>query len=120
MNAHSLRRRAALVAFLLVSACATAGQNGAGTPSSGARPRTTVVVRNTNFSAFTIYAVNGTERRRLGVVQPASSATFVIPAGMIAGVSSMRFVADPIGSDAVSSTYNLPVNEGDTLELTIN
>jgi hypothetical protein len=32
----------------------------------------------------------------------------------------MRFVADPIGSDAVSSTYNLPVNEGDTLELTIN
>ncbi|HEX8905420.1 MAG TPA: hypothetical protein VF771_11285 [Longimicrobiaceae bacterium] len=122
MNANPLRRRAAIFALVLLSACASAGQNASATgpARSAARPRTSVIVRNTAFSAYTIYAVAGVgERRRLGVVQPASSATFVIPAGMIVGTTSLRFIADPIGSDAVSSTYTLPVHEGDTLELTV-
>ncbi|HEX8243534.1 MAG TPA: hypothetical protein VF541_08565 [Longimicrobium sp.] len=117
MTATSLRRRAALFALLLLSACATAGQNGGA--AAAPRPRTSVVVRNSLFEAYTIYAVSGTDRRRLGVVNPASSATFVIPTGMVVGTESLRFVADPIGSSAVSSTYTLPVHEGDTLELSL-
>jgi hypothetical protein len=116
MTVHSIRRRAALFALLLLSACATTGQNG--TPAAP-RPRTSVVVRNSLFEAFTIYAVTGTDRRRLGVVNPASSATFVIPPGMVVGTESLRFVADPIGSSAVESTYTLPVHEGDRLELSL-
>jgi hypothetical protein len=119
MTIHALRRRAALFGLLLLSACATAGQNGSTGPAAGARPRTTVHVQNSAFSAFTIYALTDTDRRRLGVVQPAGTADFVIPAGMVVGTTTLRFLADPIGSDAVSTTYTLAVHEGDVLQLTI-
>ena len=118
MTVHSIRRRAALFALLLLAACATAGQNGTGT-AAAPRPRTMVHVQNSAFSAYTIYAVTDTERRRLGVVQPAGTADFVIPAGMVVGTTTLRFLADPIGSDAVSTTYTLAVHEGDVLQLSI-
>lgn len=107
-----------MLALLALSACATGGQGGNG--PAPARARTTVRVQNSAFSAFTIYAVSDIDRRRLGVVQPTSSATFVIPADMVSvGVTTMRFVADPIGSDRVATTYTLAVHEGDTLQLTL-
>ncbi|HSU15434.1 hypothetical protein [Longimicrobium sp.] len=117
MTAHSLRRRATLLALVLLSACATGGQNG--TTPARPRTRTTVHVQNTAFAAYTIYVVTGTDRRRLGVVNPASSADFLIPQGIVIGTTSLRILADPIGSDNVGSTFNIPVTEGDVVTVTI-
>jgi len=118
MTVHSLRRRATLLALVLLSACATGGQNGTGS-APRPRTRTTVHVQNTAFRAYTIYVVTGTDRRRLGVVNPASSGDFVIPQGIVIGTTNLRILADPIGSDDVGSTFNIPVTEGDVVSVTI-
>jgi hypothetical protein len=118
MNANPLRRRALMLALALLAACTAGGQNGS---SPTPRARTTVHVQNTAFIAYTVYVQAGVgDRRRLGTVQPVSSQDFVIPPGMVVGTTQLRFIADPIGSDAIATSYNLAVNEGDRLELTIN
>src|SRR3954468_14752497 len=119
MTAHSLRRRATLLALLLLSACATGGQNNGTRSAPRPRVRTTVHVQNTAFAAYTIYVVTGTDRRRLGVVNPASSGDFVIPQGIVIGTTNLRILADPIGSDDVGSTFHIPVTEGDVVNVTI-
>ena len=118
MIAHLIRRRAATLALLLLAACASAGPNGGG--PAPARERTMLRVRNSSFTAYTIYVLTGTDRRRLGDVQGVSTATFDIPPEMVSlGTAQMRFLADPLGSSAVASTYTIGVRAGDTVTLTL-
>lgn len=112
-------RRAALALLLLLAstlgACASGGRGDGGRPE----PRTTARVVNRAFAAYTVYLVTDTERRRLGTVQPAATAVFAIPAGLVRGPTTLRFQADPIGSDATASSFRVPVSPGQQVELTI-
>jgi hypothetical protein len=81
---------------------------------------TTVSVRNLRFASYTVYALHGTQRLRLGVVHGTETQTFTLPAHLVRSGQPVRFLLDPIGSEHERATEDsLPVREGDALELTI-
>jgi len=80
--------------------------------------RTTVTVDNQSFSDMTIYVSRG-QRVRLGSARGHSKTTFTIPPSIVAGVSTLRFIADPIGSTRSSVSEEISVNPGDSVGLTI-
>ncbi|HEX6748979.1 MAG TPA: hypothetical protein VF092_16900 [Longimicrobium sp.] len=116
-------RRATLSATLAVLlALALAACGGGGSSGNNPRPRppaTTVAVVNRDFLAYTLYVSNGLQQQRLGTVQAVSSARLTIPVAFIQTATSLRFIADPIGSDAVARTFNINVSPGETVNLQI-
>jgi hypothetical protein len=77
-------------------------------------------VRNQQHVDFTLYVLDGTHRIRLGLVPAMSTRTFIIPHHLVDDRGSLRFQADPIGSQVVLATdEELPVREGDEVSLTI-
>ena len=113
------RRRAALAAVLLLLALALGGCASGGRGSSARAPRTTVRVVNRAFAAYTVYVVTEVQRQRLGTVQPASTAVFVIPPSFVPNPTTLRFQADPIGGDAVATSFRVDVTPGEQVELSI-
>ncbi|HEX8241877.1 MAG TPA: hypothetical protein VF541_00220 [Longimicrobium sp.] len=108
----------ALALVLVLAAACGPGRSG----SQGPRPRvprTMVHVVNRNFLAYTVYVSNGLQRQRLGTVQPVSSANMVIPVPFVQTATTLRFIADPIGSDAVGTTFNINVSPGETVQISI-
>jgi hypothetical protein len=109
--------RAAIVTLIVgvsVGGCAT-------TPRSEAdilAGRTTVTVDNQSFYDMTIYVLRG-QRVRLGTARGNSRTTLTIPPSIVAGVSTLRFIADPIGSSRASVSEEISVNPGDSVGLTI-
>jgi hypothetical protein len=80
----------------------------------------TLEVRNQSFSDMRIYAIrSGAERVRLGVVNGNSTGTLVIPGYLIAGLPSIRFLADPIGGNRTPVSEEISVRAGDLVQLTI-
>lgn len=115
--------RAVQVVSLLLLFCAVSCSS-AQTPADPSRPpppKTTVEVRNQKPIDFTMYVLNGTTRLRLGLVPGMGSRTFTIPPHLIPNDQGMlRFQADPIGSNVVStSDQELMVRAGDALSLTL-
>ena len=111
------RRRAALAAVLLLLALGGCASGGRG--SSPRAPRTTVRVVNRAFAAYTVYVVTDVQRQRLGTVQPASTAVFVIPPSFVPNPTTLRFQADPIGGDAVATSFRVDVTPGQQVQLSI-
>ncbi len=105
---------AVLVVGALLSACSSRQR----TDAELLAEHTTVTVDNQSFSDMTIYVVRG-QRIRLGNARGHSKSTFTIPPSIVAGVSTLRFVADPIGSSRASVSEEISVNAGDTIGLTI-
>ncbi|HEX8904313.1 MAG TPA: hypothetical protein VF771_05690 [Longimicrobiaceae bacterium] len=113
-------RRAILALMLALAPAACAGHGGnAATRPRAQVARTYVQVVNRNFAAYTMYVVSGTQRQRLGTVQPVTTAQLLIPAAFVQTPVMLRFLADPIGSDAVASTFNINVTPGETVQITI-
>ncbi|HEX8698033.1 MAG TPA: hypothetical protein VF815_04305 [Myxococcaceae bacterium] len=106
-----------LVLWVLGVACSGAQQSR--TLSTSERPETTLQVRSQRPIDFTVYALDGTRRIRLGIVPGMSQRTFVIPPHMVIDQGSLNFQLDPIGSNEVGTTESLSVREGDAVEMTI-
>ncbi len=82
------------------------------------RERTTVTVDNQSFYDMTVYASRG-QRIRLGTATGKSKTVFTIPPSLVSGVSTLRFIADPVGGTRASVSEEINVSEGDSLELLI-
>jgi len=115
MRRSTLAGVLALALSLAPAACA--GNHGA--QNAPRVPRTVLHVVNRQFRAYTLYVNSGLQQQRLGTVQPVSSADLVIPSAFVQTPTSLRFIADPIGSDAVASTFNTNVSPGETVSISI-
>ncbi len=108
-------RRGFLIAAtaVLVAACGSARR-----PASD-QPVTTLRVQNQGFLDMTIYLIAGSQRVRLGVAGGSSTTTMRIPSQYVFGVSSLRFLADPIGGTRTPVSESISVSPGDEVVLII-
>src|SRR5205085_449256 len=114
-----LDRRAFVAALGALGTVVVAACYGKGKNAPEPIARTTVRVVNQGFLDRNIYVMRGSERIRLGTVTGNSSQTLTIPASIVPAVTSLRFVADPIGGNAPPATEEVSVSPGDQVVLTI-
>lgn len=113
MSAIKLLLVAALCAA--APACATT----AGGTAASQREATTVLVQNQAVLDMTIYILRGSERIRLGTATGLRDTRFTIRQGIIFGATSLRFLADPIGSNRTPISEEITVQEGEEVVLRI-
>ena len=109
---------AAVVALLALPACAST-QPGATNEPQAERQPTTLVVENQSFLDANIYVVRGGQRIRLGLASGNSRSRFTIPANVIFGVTTLQFIADPVGAPRTPVSNEINVTEGEEVRLTI-
>lgn len=109
-----IRRTLGVLLVAAAVGCASAPRNEA---DQLAR-RTTVTVDNQSFSDMTVYVTRG-QRVRLGTAQGKAKTVFTIPRSLVIGTSTLRFIADPIGSPRQSVSEEIAVSEGDEVGLMI-
>src|SRR5690349_20113358 len=80
---------------------------------------TTLEVDNQGFVDMTVYAVRNSQRLRLELATRNHKTTMTIPLGLIGGITTLRFIADPIGGTRASVSQEISVTPGDTVELLI-
>ncbi len=97
-----------------LSGCAALGKQAVDTG-----PKTTLRVENQAYLDMTIYVMRGAERVRLGIATGNSVTNFVIPSNVIFGVTSLAFVADPIGGTRASISETINVTRGDEVMMMI-
>ena len=108
------RTAALLLALLALGACATASER------ADPEAETVLEVENQSTLLMTVYAVRGSgERRRLGQANSLSTTHLTIPSTLVFGITSLRFQADPVGSDRAPVSQSITVSPGDTLVMTI-
>jgi hypothetical protein len=109
-----IRTATLLLALLALAACAT------GSGRTDTEAETVLEVENQSTLLMTIYAVRGAgERRRLGQANSLSTTHLTIPSTLVFGITSLRFQADPVGSDRTPVSQSITVSPGDTLVMTI-
>jgi hypothetical protein len=96
---------------VLAAACASRGR--APAPREGAL----LVVDNRAFSDMTIYAVEGTARRRLGFAPGNTRTEIQLPATLVN--RDLQLLADPVGSSRTSISNRIYVQSGGSVTLTI-
>ncbi|HMA03292.1 MAG: hypothetical protein ACM34L_14850 [Gemmatimonas sp.] len=107
------------VAALLasVAACSHATRN---MNDEGGQPTTRVHVENQNFLDMNVFVIgNGGSRQRLGTVTGNTNQDFVIPDYIIGPANTVRFLIEPIGSNASPISNSLSIQPGQTVTLTI-
>ena len=118
-----LLRRAALAALLVaapVALPACASKSTEDRPQTSApRARTTLRVENRNFLDMNIFVLRSSQRIRLGTVTGSSTQRFTIPQNLIFGVSTLQFLADPVGGNRTPVSNEIRVTEGDEVTLVI-
>ena len=102
--------------LLIVSGC-SAFRHGS-EPAVQAGP-TTLEVDNRGFADMTVYVMRNSQRLRLGLATGNHKTTMTIPPGLISGITTLRFIADPIGGTRASVSEEISVTPGDTVELLI-
>jgi hypothetical protein len=80
---------------------------------------TTVRVENQRFNDMRIYVYQSSQRIRLGTAGGLSTATFKIPKSVMAGITTLRFQAVPIGGVGSAVSEEITVNPGEELVLRI-
>ena len=80
---------------------------------------TVVLVDNQGFLDMAVYVMRSSERVRLGMATGNSKSNFRVPAGIVSGLTPLRFIADPIGGSRASVSEEITVAPGDTVGLTI-
>ena len=98
-----------------VTACARR----TGGAAAGDEQPTTIRIRNQNFLDVNVFVVRGGQPVRLGTVGGNSTQVLRIPAYLLAGVTPLRFVADPIGGQRGPVSEEIVVSPGDQVELMI-
>lgn len=86
--------------------------------TAGQEP-TILVVRNDNYLDHNIYLLQGSQRIRLGTARGLATSRFTIPAQYVFGVSSLQFLADPIGGTITPVSERVNVSAGDEVHLQI-
>lgn len=104
-----------LIALFVLSSCSPVTRQA----GEQAEPTTRVRVENQRLLDMTIYILYDSQRVRLGTVPSLNTRVFVIPERLLTGVSSIRFLADPIGSRQAPVTQELTVFPGEEIELLI-
>jgi hypothetical protein len=105
-------------AFLFLSGIAAC--NGFGHSSGGTdQPQTALRVDNQSFSDMTVYAARSAQRIRLGLAPGHANTVFTVPAGLMNGLTQLRFIADPIGGARPSVSEEITVAPGDSVVLQI-
>jgi len=97
-----------------LAACYGRGRNAA-TPQEPASLR----VRNQSFLDHNVYVLQGGSRARLGTVTGNSTRVLRIPPAFVQPGALLRFLADPIGSNATPVSDQILVSPGDEVQLTI-
>ena len=111
----ALRIALLAAACLMAPACASTGTNAAAATRSPA----TVVVDNQGILDMTIYVMRGAQRVRLGTATGLSRTRLSIPVSITNGVTSLRFIADPIGGTRNSVSEEITIAEGEEIGLRI-
>ncbi len=106
------RRQFLAAALVIVSACYSRN-------APQAQPAATLRVENQGVLDMTVYVMRGAERVRLGIAGGLKTTDLPIPADMVFGASTLRFVGDPIGSNRNSVSDQITVAPGDTVTWTI-
>ena len=101
---------------LALPACAS--KNTATTTDERAQ-QTTLVVRNDSYLDHNIYLIQGSQRIRLGTARGLSTTRMTIPSQYVFGVSSLQFLADPIGGTVTPLSERINVTQGDEVHLQI-
>jgi hypothetical protein len=99
-----------------VAACSTFSRGSTTTDQS--QP-TVVQVDNEGFQDMDVYAVRSGQRVRLGLAPGSSKTNLTIPSTLVNGLTSLRFIADPIGGRRASVSQEITVAPGDTVVMTI-
>jgi hypothetical protein len=108
------------IAFALLlagTAACNAFSRGSGTTDQN-QP-TVLEVDNQGFQDMDIFALRSGQRLRLGLATGVHKTNFTIPPTLISGLTSLRFVADPIGGSRASVSQEITVAPGDTVVMTI-
>jgi hypothetical protein len=113
-----MKIRSITLAFLLLAAGACAGMGG-GSANPNMDEPTVVEVDNQGFADMTIFAVRTSQRFRLGIATGNSKTRLTIPRSVSSGLSTLRFIADPIGGRRNSVSQEITIAPGDTVVLTI-
>lgn len=101
--------------LVILTACAPGSKAASPEPASTAM----VQVENRGFTDMVIYAINGGQRVRLGLVTGNSTQTFTVPRYLTNGGGPIRFLADPIGGNQTPVSEEMSVRPGDLVTLTI-
>jgi hypothetical protein len=80
----------------------------------------TLQVQNQGFADMTIYVLrDNVQRVRIGLSTGNTTQLFKIPADLIAGAGTLRFIADPVGGRRAPVSDEITVRPGDTVTLII-
>lgn len=80
---------------------------------------TILVVDNQSFPDMTIYVLEGGRRVRLGLATGNTQTKFTLPKYLVRALTSLRFMADPIGSSRTPVSDEITVSPGDEVTLRI-
>ena len=83
------------------------------------RAQTTLEVRNDSYLDHNIYLLQGLQRVRMGTARGLATSRFEIPRQYLFGVSTLQFLADPIGSNVTPISERISVAPGDIVMLQI-
>lgn len=83
------------------------------------QPTTTVRIENQGFSDMVIYLLRGSARIRLGIANGNGTTTLRIPPQFVFGVTTLQFLADPVGGNRTPVSNEIQVSPGDQVRLTI-
>ena len=113
-----MKIRSIAFALLLLgaSACKTFSR---GSDDAEQSQPTVIQVDNQGFLDMNVFAMRSSQRVRLGTAPGNSKTNFTVPSSLVSGLTSLRFVADPIGGRRASVSEEITVAPGDTVVLTI-
>jgi hypothetical protein len=114
----NMKTRSITLSLLLLVAVACAGMGGGSADPNLDEP-TVVEVDNQGFADMTIFAVRTSQRFRLGIATGNSKTRLTIPRSVSSGLSTLRFIADPIGARRNSVSEEITIAPGDTVVLLI-
>jgi hypothetical protein len=104
------------VVLLLLGSCTSAPRKAKEFDTVGTR----VKVENRNVMSMNIYVLKRSQRVRLGLVAGLTTRVLAIPNDLIVGAhSSLRLLADPVGSGRTPISEEFTVSPGDLIEMVI-
>ena len=115
-----MRSKSGLMVLLGLSvalgACASKQSS---TTTNTSQAETVLVVKNDSYLDHNIFLLQGSQRIRLGTARGLSSTRFTIPSQYVFGVTSLQFLADPIGGSVTPVSERINVSAGDEVQLQI-
>jgi hypothetical protein len=110
---YTRRAFLAAAAVIALSACASAKTN------SNPQEPTILNVDNRAVLDMTVYVLRSSQRIRLGTANGLSTTRLTIPSSLVFGATTLRFMADPIGSNRVPISDDITVLPGDEVTMII-